>query len=419
MAHMWTIDSWNVWWYIVASVVIVLCIGIRCGVKTPLFGVAVVYWYMAFGPVINYAMGWPIYFGVITSNIPMACLMFNLALAGMLAASLIWQNGGGGIVRDYFQGIDRRRTFLREVLVVLSVIGCVMLARLAVAGIGSDKVTRIALIGPGYHYLYLLLQFCALPFYFIARRSRTVFTWYVVNAVLYVTYSLLTSERDFIFIVASVVLHRLCLREIRISSRMIALTVLCGYVMTLMFSFRFSGGSVNVETFLGQGSLLFISTYVLYLVPGMTPFQGGASYVGSVASLLPSSLVGERSNLLTWFQNWYAPGSTSGYGFSLDAEAYLNFGVTGVFIVFFLLSVFVLASYRRFGVSEFWSYFSVYFVAGLMYAFRNDSWFLIHGCVYATLFYWVAQSSIRTSPGSVRPAERLVEVSRNVSPNAP
>jgi hypothetical protein len=83
-----------------------------------------------------------------------------------------------------------------------------------------------------------------------------------------------------------------------------------------------------------MGGSILVSIYVLDLVPAERGFGWGESYFHALLSILPGSLVGEyfanREIEENWLIHAVSPETASvggGLGFSLIAEAYLNFGV--------------------------------------------------------------------------------------------
>lgn len=100
-----------------------------------------------------------------------------------------------------------------------------------------------------------------------------------------------------------------------------------------------------VETLLTKSSSnLFVMTKISRWVPEREPLRLGSTYVESLRSFLPGA---PSKGLSDWFKERYAPGAASGYGFAMDAEAYLNFGWLGPSVVFFAWGAGLGALYRR------------------------------------------------------------------------
>ena len=110
-----------------------------------------------------------------------------------------------------------------------------------------------------------------------------------------------------------------------------------GQTMMSWSSFQQAGEHVmqNVgEPLTEMGSSILVPIYVLDLVPAERGFCWGESYCHALLSMLPGSLAGEyfanREIEENWLIHAVSPATASvggGLGFSLIAEAYLNFGI--------------------------------------------------------------------------------------------
>lgn len=97
---------------------------------------------------------------------------------------------------------------------------------------------------------------------------------------------------------------------------------------------------VTAEDMLGSlattsSANLFIFTKIAAWVPAYYGYSYGRTYLDAVLTLIPTGEETRARSLLAWFRDEYAPRGMSGYGFALDAEAYMNFGWLGP-PVFFL-----------------------------------------------------------------------------------
>lgn len=99
-------------------------------------------------------------------------------------------------------------------------------------------------------------------------------------------------------------------------------------------------GKDVMKSALTQGSSnLFVFSTVASWVPGYFDYRYGETYVDAFSSFLPYHSENPRSSLASWFKEQYARTGTSGYGFAMDAEAYLNFGWLGPPLVFFFWGI--------------------------------------------------------------------------------
>jgi hypothetical protein len=86
---------------------------------------------------------------------------------------------------------------------------------------------------------------------------------------------------------------------------------------------------------------LFIFTKIAAWVPAYYGYSYGQTYLDAVVTLIPAQEETRTRSLLAWFRDEYAPRGMSGYGFALDAEAYMNFGWLGPPIFFLAWGAFL------------------------------------------------------------------------------
>jgi hypothetical protein len=149
-----------------------------------------------------------------------------------------------------------------------------------------------------------------------------------------------------------------------------------------------------VQAVLGLGSNLFIVSRVVEWIPDEIPYQLGTTYVHTLVNLLPSFFLPELhfESLLAWFKKHYAPTSDSGYGFAMEAEAYMNFGLLGPLAVF---GIWAFALCRLFeGQSVLrgaflYRYAYTFMLPFSLYCFRGDSVMWMKGFLYASGVVWV------------------------------
>lgn len=360
----------------------------RFGARDVLFGVSLYYFYFAFGPVLNFLFGQPIYFGTVQDRIFEATVIFTLAITGLLLGALL--------IRPKFEFdmsrlLYHNRTYTALQLLLVSAIlyTTIVLLWKGPVLIGQGKIDRIDLIGPTLHYNYMLIQFCVLAFYFFTKSSRVTRSLYLTDFLLFIVYCVVFSERDFFLILISIILHRLLIGELRITWKLVAFGVLLLCSGTYIFTQRAGADGVNIVSILNQGSLLFINTQIIDRTSDDLPFMYGATYANSVLNLLPSWLYQTGFSLSQWFKDLYGPGGISGYGFAIDAEAYLNFGYIGVPVLFAVLALLQRVLCNRIDRHPFFAYYSVFCAAFLMNSFRNDSLVLLQGLLFAAVLFAV------------------------------
>jgi hypothetical protein len=357
------------------------------GVRDVLAYVAAYFFLFGFGPVVSFLLGGAIYFGTNTALIGRAALGLLLAFGGVLVAGLLVRQ------REHIAApaVTHRFPLLPVVLALLALYGTTVLVLGGTSFLTGSKLDRIDVAGPG-HYHFLLFEMFACALYYMADGSGAGRFTYRLNLVVYVAYCLGTGERDFVFVLFTLILHRELTRGGSFT-RPAVYGVLLMLGATLLFSLR-GGGAAGTTQVLNQGSVLFVDTWVMTHVPAVEPFERGTTYVNAVVDLIPGHV---QPSLAQWLVDRYAPGSDSGYGFSLTGEAYLNYGMWGIPVLFAGLTVVHRLLINRLDRAPVYPYASLLFTIAWMYGFRGESGSLLKTCVYGLLFYCTVRVvSIRT-----------------------
>lgn len=370
-----------------------LCLIIICikfiinGRKDHLTYLILFYFFFAMGPILNLLIGNIIYFGTPKDYIHIASTNFLCAIGTMSLLSVIIKPRNTEI-----EDVKEKFPLLNWIFIFFSILALFNILRLASVGLSADKVTKIAIIGNSIHYAYLLLQLFFTSFYYICR-GNSARKFYFLNFFTYIAYCLVTGERDFIFPVFSIVGHLLIHHKTSFKRKLILTSSLSllGIGGTLIFLLRdATQKSTNyLESFLNQGSLLFVNSFTAKMIDIKYNFFYGETYLHSFLSLLPSFIYKSSYNNLAWLKDNYAPGGDSGYGFGLDAEGYMNFGYFGVIVTFAIIVL--IQRYCNYNINrgKFFKYYSVFFHGFTMYCFRNDSLAFLKGNVYAIIIYFI------------------------------
>ena len=404
------VNSTTVIWVSVAGAVAVpILLLLRSGRRDVLVYIAAYSAFFGLGPSINFALGEEIYFGIVTEYIDTASLGLLLAFLSMLVVGVFIPIRRGALDRTRIDHPENRLPLLAPLLLALALYAAVILLWRGPAMLAGNKLDRIALAGP-WHYEFLLLETLACSLYFAARSTRLGTLAYAVNMACYIGYCLMTNERDFIFALFSILLHGQLFSRRAMSLRL-GLVGAAGIVgATWLASIRSAGAGTGVTRALNEGTLAFTDTYVMYLVPRHIPFEYGGTYWDAVVAVLP---IGPQYALAQWLVDIYSPGYPGGWGFSLTAEAYLNFGLIGIPVVFGLLTAMQRFLVNRADRGHFWLYASIVFTVHWMYNFRGESFALVKTLVYAAVLYGVLYLSgkvrrpapvRRTRPVPVLPA---------------
>jgi oligosaccharide repeat unit polymerase len=374
-----------IWLSVAGAVAVPILLLLRSGRRDVLVYVTAYCAFFGLGPSINFALGKEIYFGIVTEYIGAASFGLLLACLSMLVVGVLIPIRRDALDRARIDHPESRLPLLAPLLLALALYAMAILLWHGPAMLAGNKLDRIALAGP-WHYKFLLIETLACSLYFAARSTRLGTFAYAVNLACYVGYCLATNERDFIFTLFSILLHGQLFSRRAMSLRL-SLIGAAGIVgATWLASVRSAGAGMGITRALNEGTLAFTDTYVMYLVPRQVPFEYGATYWDAVVAVLP---IGPQYALAQWLVDTYLPGYSGGWGFSLTAEAYLNFGLIGIPIVFGLLTAMQRFLVNRADRSNFWLYASIVFTVHWMYNFRGESFALVKTLVYAVLLYGV------------------------------
>jgi len=378
------------------SLAVLVRLYLRGGTRNVLVSIAAVFVFVTFGPLVNLIAGAAAYSGIVVEEIPRAATGFALALVAMAIADLLAPQR-----RTFDEARPARSTRSYELLpVALACLAAYALFVLVTKGLpmmGVDKLERIALAGP-WHRNYLLLEAFALSMYFIAIRTPLTRNIYWVNVGLYLLYCLATAERDFIFILLSVLIQAQLLKNRSGSTRLVLAGAICIAVASFLAAAR-QTQELNLEQTLNLGSVAFVDTFVMSVVPDYLPYRDGTTYLDTLLDILPNWLHTRSTPLSEWLVDLYVPGSNGGYGFSLTGEAYLNFGMVGIPVVFFLVTLVHRFIVNRSDRSDWWTYLNVLFVATFMYSLRGDSLQFVKTIFFGMVFFglcYVPSSSRKT-----------------------
>jgi hypothetical protein len=260
----------------------------------------------------------------------------------------------------------------------------------------GTKVERLpqtrVLVAVHYNYLMgffaFLTSVCAL--YGVRGLTRSVPV--LLSGCVYLVYCAVMQERDFVlgFLMLLVALD-LEGRSAR-ASWVIGITLLGGVAFVGMFWWRVevAGQSLDLwRAVLGQGSSLQVITNVLAWREGGLPLEWGATYLYALMRAFFMDWMVRGEPLTVWYRSEYAFGSESGYGFSLEAEALLNWGFAGVPVVFGCLGWLLRKSYDNALMDCAWRRFLfLYGFPLVLVALRNDSLMLARGLVAGSAVFW-------------------------------
>src|SRR4051812_5744726 len=171
----------------------------RGGFRNVLFVVAAFFALFAYGPVLNLLVGSPVYQGIDVEFVPEACIGFALAMAAMAVGDQLFPQ------RRHFDdrhamGHQRVYPLLPLLFIVLIAYALLSLAvHLPALLAASLKPQKVTVAGP-LHYRYLLAEIVAVSTFFMVRWNPLLRRLWMANLAVYVVYSLLTDERDFLLV---------------------------------------------------------------------------------------------------------------------------------------------------------------------------------------------------------------------------
>lgn len=361
--------------------------------KHPVAYISAFYFFFGFGPVLNYLFEFPIYFGIVKENIPLACFIMFLGILSFSVPHLIMKKIS---IEENIESPEKHEWDGLKVAYLFSILYSVIKIALMVPlklG-GATKIDMINSALPQIHYIFLLVQLYLCAFYFSAQKNGLLRKLYWANILSYVLYCVVIGERDFIFVLFSLGVMKVMTQKKKISFIKLGLGLfaLISFATALFYLRDETQDSENIlSAILGQGSILFINTYVIKIMSSGHQLFYGETFYNSLINLLPSFIYTSDYNNLAWFKNIYAPKSDSGYGFALDAEGYINFGLVGVIFVYSSIAIYWRLLMNRINTTEFYRYLTFFSIGFTMYSIRNDSLAFLKGILYSIIIYFAIQ----------------------------
>ncbi len=330
------------------------------------------------------------------SKIDQSILVFMCATLGIFLGSLIPRiNINRGISVKTIQS----KKLISNLIIIISIFN------MAAFFILMIKINIILSFDKGYllsdplfflvHRNYTLFMFIIIPIiYYLKTIYNEKSNLILYNILFYFTYMILTQERDFVLVVVSMILvHHYHINKIKLK---MIFSLFLG-VITLfssLFALRVvnAGGEIEssaIENLLNQGSNITIVSNIIEYVDTYGHTYG-YTYYQSLINLTPSFIYRLGIPLTDWFVITFFPTSSSGYGFGLDAEAYLNGGyiMCLVFFIFITYAINNLFVAMKNGSLILGSLFCFIFPL-FLYSIRGDSLMLFKGSFIALCFVFL------------------------------
>lgn len=330
------------------------------------------YFYSAVLPVAVYIAGGQVYTGIDPRYIPDALFLSLLCLGGLLAVKVLAQFGVRAAVPPAGQPEGPGKISTIVAVIVFSSVLFVSAYNIDVFLLpksqGSGALSAL-------HYKTLLLAsafFCV--FVSLYWKTGGLAAYGFVALALY---CIVFKERD--FFLAGLLMALVLYSQSKIGVR--SILVIAIFALSA-FSYLSIGRSAAFEKFdfltiANQGSNLFVNTFVMRYFENVRSedYYWGYTYFSSLIDTMTFGYAPFRPTLANWLAEEYAGlWTTGGYGFSIEAEAFMNFGYFGVFALFVAIGVFLLKveglamrGYRSGRLMLGWS------VMFLMYGIRGES----------------------------------------------
>ncbi|HAK74627.1 MAG TPA: hypothetical protein DCP36_15705 [Sporomusaceae bacterium] len=359
-----------------------------------------IYYYYTAGSTILYILGFSIHPGIRTYYIADATMVSSFAIISFILPSLIIRRAKESrntiFIPEYIKPQAYRIFGLLSLAITLIILICFSFVANTYFNSGLAKNQIIALM-PGWfltiHYIYMvfwmsffaiILSVCGIKF---LKRHLLL----SLNFFIFIGYCLVTRERDFVLFFIPILLIMNRKKKMSIFKIFIFMLIVLFFI-TGLYTLKSDEISYNLtELLLNQGSTLLILTNIMSWIDDGMELEYGATYLNSIINLIPSFIYREGVPLIHWFKENYNSTSTVGYGFSLEAEGYLNFGILGVILTFLLIGILFQTCYLKFQKNTLtWNYIYLFLTPYYIYAIRGDSLMLFKGLVYGVfLFFFI------------------------------
>ncbi|WP_460486814.1 hypothetical protein, partial [Corynebacterium atrinae] len=244
-----------------------LAISLRNRSGYPLPYIAVFFAYFTLGPVLNWTMNADVYVGTVVDRIPTVTWWYAAALTTWAVMYLFWRwllparHLPTKLATAKNSGVERTYWGLDTLNILVSVWAAFKTFQILSTG-ATDKLLTIEAAG-AFHYDYLLIQ--------VALGSAAILTWKDrgfspatwINLLTYSMYCLVTFERDFIFVIFALLIHITAAKSSRFRLWIPFVGIVGVIGATAIFVFRSEQEEFGISTILGQGSNLFIDTFIL------------------------------------------------------------------------------------------------------------------------------------------------------------
>ena len=302
------------------------------------------YFYSAVLPVAVYIAGGQIYSGIDPRYIPDALFLSLMCVGGLLVAGVLAKFGTLPVAPSAWESEMPGKI---PTLIAVTVFSSILLATVFNIDVFFLPKSSESNVLFGLHYKILLLAsiFCCVLVSLYWKTGGIA----AYGIIVLTLYCLVFKERDFFLagLLGALVLYS----KKKIGKKSVVIITI--FALSA-FSYLSVGRSTVFEsfdilTFANQGSNLFVNTFIMRYFENVNAedYYFGHTYYSSFIDAITFGYVPFRPTLANWLAEEYAGlWTTGGYGFSLEAEAFMNFGYYGAFGLFLAIGVFLFKAER-------------------------------------------------------------------------
>jgi oligosaccharide repeat unit polymerase len=283
-----------------------------------------------------------------------------------------------------------KKTKYINVLLIISILVCLTTILVISTGDFSDKRSIYseipAIMNIGYRsalVLLILFAYTLSEFALKNRRVNILSTFFVTSTIFLTTF--FTGERDLairLLIILFLIYYIIVLNS-QLNKRIIAFGLIILSSLPILNTYKYFG--LTGETRSSEASLLiqflksdFVAAsrnlQILLLDETSKGRFNGFTFTSSILRALNLDfLLGiDPVSPVGWFANYYFPNRSSGPGFTLVGDGYINFGYVGIIILFVFIGILVRILYSCSNKNLGFFVFYIVSIPIFMYAIRAD-----------------------------------------------
>lgn len=348
----------------------------------------VLFSYFYLGPYLSFRLDLPIFGGIDVWQIDAATQVFMVALIALLLGTL----KPSPKTRTFDirpRTIDRKLAKLCTLYPAAAILlfGLFKAFTSGVMFANVNKVVAISMIGSS-HYPTLTFVPCLLFAYMAlvpAERGKNKAFWVTIS--LFTMYALVSQERDFLLLSVPIYFWYSGRSTVKLCHALF-FAIPAFLAFTALSNGRggiFSNGML--ASLLNQGSNLMAMTQTASFIDTGGEHLYGLSYISGIVNALTLGGVELWEGGASWLSEHYS-GGAGAYGYSLEAEAYLNFGKIGVFVLFYLIArYYVLVERLAKSGSHFGLLLKYHFAFFFLYGIRGEFLTILKSAQYTIIIY--------------------------------